>query len=261
MPSSPQGHRESLHGARAGVSFPYYMPFYMLTIKNTQSQWVLALYINTWRCSARCNKNLKHKMWKQFKKTDLTVLPLSESESHMLWLKSNICRHLKFKYTGIHIFLHSRCFTAAFFILNIKNITLFYFKCQTPCLCILHIALSPPSSGSNPAPSYGNKKHLKILSRLISRLTQTTGYDNLTNKQTNKQIHHQLRCLCENVAEWTMQKGSFRRPENLACISRWRWGMILLHLALHRQASMRLRFHESSATSGGENWSLEGLRW
>lgn len=30
-----------------------------------------------------------------------------------------------------------------FFILNIKNITLFYFICRTSCLSILHIALSP----------------------------------------------------------------------------------------------------------------------
>ena len=79
-----RGHRENVHEARAGVSFPHSILFYMLTIKDTQSQWVLALYINTWQCSARCNKNLKHKMWKQFKKTDLTVLPLSESDSNML---------------------------------------------------------------------------------------------------------------------------------------------------------------------------------
>lgn len=169
MPFFSQGHGENVHRARAGLSFLHSLLFYMLTIKDMQSQWVLALYINTWRCSARCNKNLKHKMWKQFKKTDLTVLPLSESDSNMLWLKSNICRHLKFKYTGIHILLHSPCFTAAFFSLNIKNITLFYFICQTPCLCILHSALSPPNSGSNPALSWGNKKHLKVFSRLISR--------------------------------------------------------------------------------------------
>lgn len=143
--------------------------FYMLTIRHMLSQWMLALYINIWRCSAICNKNLKHEMWKQFKKTDLTFLPLSESESDMLWLKFNICRHLKLKYTGIHVFLLPQCFIAAFFILNIKNITLFYFICRTSCLSILHIALSPLSSGSNPDLSWGNKKHLKLFSRLISR--------------------------------------------------------------------------------------------
>ena len=136
--------------------------FYMLTIRHMLSQWMLALYINIWWCSAICNKNLKHEMWKQFKKTDLTFLPLSESESDMLWLKFNICRHLKLKYTGIHVFLLPQCFIAAFFILNIKNITLFYFICRTSCLSILHIALSPLSSGSNPALSWGNKKHLKL---------------------------------------------------------------------------------------------------
>ena len=136
--------------------------FYMLTIRHMLSQWMLALYINIWWCSAICNKNLKHEMWKQFKKTDLTFLPLSESESDMLWLKFNICRHLKLKYTGIHVFLLPQCFIAAFFILNIKNITLFYFICRTSCLSILHIALSPLSSGSNPTLSWGNKKHLKL---------------------------------------------------------------------------------------------------
>lgn len=136
--------------------------FYMLTIRHMLSQWMLALYINIWWCSAIYNKNLKHEMWKQFKKTDLTFLPLSESESDMLWLKFNICRHLKLKYTGIHVFLLPQCFIAAFFILNIKNITLFYFICRTSCLSILHIALSPLSSGSNPALSWGNKKHLKL---------------------------------------------------------------------------------------------------
>lgn len=143
--------------------------FYMLAIMHMLSQWMLASYINIWWCSAICNKNLKHEMWKQFKKTDLTFLPLSESESDMLWLKFNICRHLKLKYTGIHVFLLPQCFIAAFFILNIKNITLFYFICRTSCLSILRTALSPLSSGSNPALSWGNKKHLKIFSRLISR--------------------------------------------------------------------------------------------
>lgn len=89
------------------------------------SQWVLALYINIWWCSAICNKNLELKIWKQFKKTDLTFLPLLQSDSDMLWLKFNICMYLKLKYIGIHVFLLPRCFTAAFFFLNIKNITFF----------------------------------------------------------------------------------------------------------------------------------------
>lgn len=130
-------------GERERGSFLHCILFYMLTIMHMLSQWMLALYINIWWCSAICNKNLKHEMWKQFKKTDLTFLPLSESESDMLWLKFNICRHLKLKYTGIHVFLLLQCFIAAFFILNIKNITLFYFICRTSCLSILHIALSP----------------------------------------------------------------------------------------------------------------------
>lgn len=96
-------------------SFPKCILFYMLTIMHMLSQWMLALYINIWWCSAKCNKNLKHEMWKQFKKTDLTFLPLSESESDMLWLKFNICRHLKLKYTGIRVFLLPQCFIAAFF--------------------------------------------------------------------------------------------------------------------------------------------------
>lgn len=133
MPSLPQGHRENLCWEREKGSFLHRVLFYMLTITHMLSQWMLAFYINIWWCSAICNKNLKHEMWKQFKKTDLTFLPLSESESDMLWLKFNICRHLKLKYTGIHVFLLPQCFIAAFFILNIKNITLFYFICRTSC--------------------------------------------------------------------------------------------------------------------------------
>lgn len=99
-------------------------------------------------------------------------------------------------------FLHSQCFTAAFFILNIKNITLFYFICQTPCLCILHIALSPPISALVQIQLLAKeiKKHLKMFSGLIPRPKWTTIYANLTNT-TNKQICHQLRCLSENIAE------------------------------------------------------------
>lgn len=100
---------------RGKGSFLRCMLFYMLTIMHMLSQWMLALYINIWWCSAICNKNLKHEMWKQFKKTDLTFLPLSESKSDMLWLKFNICRHLKLKYTGIRVFLLPQCFIAAFF--------------------------------------------------------------------------------------------------------------------------------------------------
>lgn len=181
------------------------------------SQWMLALYINIWWCSAICNKNLKHEMWKQFKKTDLTFLHLSESESDMLWLKFNICRHLKLKYTGIHVFLPPQCFITAFFILNIKNITLFYFICRTSCLSILHIALSPLSSGSNPALGWGNKKHLKIFSRLISR---SNGLQFPSTWQTHKQTDwpHNIK-----IQEWAVYKGLLDRLESCVFISQRIW--------------------------------------
>lgn len=107
-------------------------------------------------------------------------------------------QHLQAFKIQIHRYSHFSPFTmfycCFFSSLNIKNITLFYFICQTPCLCILHIALSPPNSGSNPAPNQGNKKHLKIFSGLISRPKQTTVYANLINT-ANKQICHQLKRL------------------------------------------------------------------
>lgn len=167
----------------------------MLTIRHTPTQWMLALYINIWWCSAICNKNLEPKIWKQSKKTDLTFLPLLQFNSDMLWLKFNICMHLKLKYIGIHVLLLPQCFTAAFFFLNIKNITLFYFR----CLNILHITLSPRSFGSNPALRRGNRKHLKIFSSLISVSNHSLLWHDKT-QQTNW-LATDEKCLHKNTQE------------------------------------------------------------
>lgn len=156
---------------------------------------MLAFYINIWWCSAICNKNPTHTMWKQFKKTDLTFLLLLQSDSDMLWLKFNICMRLKLKSIGIHVFRLPQCFTAAFYFLNIKNITLFYFR----CLNILHITLSPQSLGSHPAPRWGNRKHLKILSSLISMSNGSQSAPTWQNT-TNSPACHRLKMFTQKYS-------------------------------------------------------------